>query len=73
MISNSSYACEQVGNRWVVRNTSYRYEIAKSNQKCAARLDLKTSGGRLLFTFLEIIEATSDGTVLTEIKKNSLL
>lgn len=71
VISNSSYACEVVGNSWVVRNTQYRYEIAKSNQKCSARYDLKNSGGRLNFDLLEIIEASSDGTVLTEIKKNA--
>ena len=70
VISNSSYACERVGNSWVVRNTSYRYEIAKSNQKCTVNHNLTTAGGRLLFTFLEIIDATSDGTVLTEVKKN---
>ena len=70
LVSNSSYACEQVGNSWVVRNTSYRYEIAKKNQKCEVNHNLTTAGGRLLFRFMEIIDATSDGTVLTEIKKN---
>lgn len=70
VISNSSYACEWVGNSWVVRNTSYHFMTAKSKTKCASRFDLKATGGRLNYKSVDLIEASSDGTVLIEIKKN---
>ena len=70
VISNSSYACERVGNSWDVNNTFYSVMTAKSKTKCASRFDLKATGGRLNYKSVDLIEASSDGTVLTEIKKN---